>query len=300
MVISVIIPTYNRDYCIARSLESVLRQTCQDFEIVIVDDDSTDNTRDVLGPYLVDPRIRYIKHVKNQGGLAARITGIRKAVGQHVVFLDSDDELLPNSLEVRLSALQKSGVDRALVYGDVILAANDKRSEHRFKRLHGYSYAYLLKELSLCSFSVMMVTTACFAVAGYYDRDFLDCDLPSWHDDYLVLSIGRHFPVIHCGFPVAIMHDSPESITTNEQSLELGCRRMVSKYREDILNIHGRPRLFLWNLRILRCRVRAERQRVVQTNKDHPRLVAIYSWSLSKVDSVMTAFLSHFFDNPYA
>ena len=300
MQVSVIIPTYNRAYCIVRSLESVLGQTCQDFEIVIVDDDSTDSTRDVLEPYLVDPRIRYIKHVENRGGLAARITGIRKAAGHHVVFLDSDDELLPDSLEVRLSALRKSGVDRAIVYWDVILAANDKKTEHQFKRLHGYSYAYLLKELSLCSFSAMMVTTACFAVAGYYDSDFTDCDLPSWQDDYLVLSIGRHFPVIHCGFPVAVMHLSPGSIMTNEKRVELGCRRIVSKYREDILKFHGRPRLFLWNLRILRCRVRAERQRVVQTNEDHSRPVAIYSWLLSKVAFAMTAFLTHFFDNLYA
>jgi len=300
MLVSVIIPTHNRAYCIARALESVLRQTCQDFEILIVDDDSADDTRDVLESYLVDPRITYIKHNKNRGGLAARITGIRKAAGQYIAFLDSDDELLPNSLEVRLSALRKSGFERALVYGDIIRVVNDKRTELHYKMLDGYSYAYLLKELSLCPFPTIMVTRACFAVAGYFESDFLDCDLPSWQDDYLVLSIGRYFPVIHCGFPVCIAHDSTECISKNEKSVEMGCRRMVSKYREDILKLHGPPRLFLWNLRILRCRIRTERQRLAKTNRDNPKLVAIYSWSLSQAVSVMTAFLSPFFDNMYA
>ena len=76
MLISVIIPTYNRAYCITRSIESVLNQTYKHFEILIVDDNSTDGTREILEPYLSDPRITYIRHAKNQGGLAARITGV--------------------------------------------------------------------------------------------------------------------------------------------------------------------------------------------------------------------------------
>lgn len=100
--VSVIIPTYNRAHLVARAIQSVLDQTYQDFEIIVVDDASTDNTEAVIQQY-DDSRIVYLKHEVNSGGAAARNTGIRHARGQYIAFLDSDDEWLPIHLGQRIS-----------------------------------------------------------------------------------------------------------------------------------------------------------------------------------------------------
>ena len=72
--VSVIIPTFNRARLLARSINSVLEQTYQDFEIIIIDDASTDNTEEIVKTYK-DSRLTYLKHERNQGGSAARNTG---------------------------------------------------------------------------------------------------------------------------------------------------------------------------------------------------------------------------------
>jgi len=93
--VSVIIPTYNRAHLIGRAIQSVLNQTYQDFELIVVDDGSTDNTNEVIKEFSQkDKRILYIKHDKNKGGSAARNTGIKAARGEYIAFQDSDDEMV--------------------------------------------------------------------------------------------------------------------------------------------------------------------------------------------------------------
>ena len=94
--VSVVIPTYNRADVLPRAIESVFEQTFQDFEIVVVDDGSTDDTETVVASY-DDERLTYIRQ-PNQGANAARNRGIERARGSYVSFLDSDDELLPSHL----------------------------------------------------------------------------------------------------------------------------------------------------------------------------------------------------------
>lgn len=96
-MISVVIPLYNKETSIKQTLMSVLSQSYQDFEVVIVDDGSTDNSVDVVES-IHDSRIRLI-HQKNGGPSKARNTGVKNAYGEWIVMLDADDELLPNGLE---------------------------------------------------------------------------------------------------------------------------------------------------------------------------------------------------------
>ena len=96
-MISVVIPLYNKESSIAQSLKSVLSQEYDDFEVVIVDDGSTDGSVGVVEA-INDPRIRLIKQ-ENGGPSMARNTGVKNAKGEWIVFLDADDEMLPNALE---------------------------------------------------------------------------------------------------------------------------------------------------------------------------------------------------------
>lgn len=111
--VSVIIPTYNRAHLIQRALDSLLQQTFQDFEILIIDDGSSDHTRAALAPYA--GRIRYV-YQQNAGVSAARNHGIRLAQGELLAFLDSDDLVLPDKLAFQVAYLdQHPEID--IVYG---------------------------------------------------------------------------------------------------------------------------------------------------------------------------------------
>ncbi len=106
-IVSVVIPTFNRANLLPRAISSVLAQTFSNFELIIVDDGSTDNTAEVVNEF-ADPRIRYIALGKNCGGSHARNQGIQSARAEFVAFLDSDDEWLPKKLELQLARLQSS------------------------------------------------------------------------------------------------------------------------------------------------------------------------------------------------
>jgi glycosyltransferase involved in cell wall biosynthesis len=243
--ISVIIPTHNRAGTILRAVTSALNQTISPLEVLAVDDASRDETVNTLNT-LFDTRVRVICMSSNQGAQSARLKGIHEARGTFLVFLDSDDELLPDSIEKRLQSLINSPFTEALVYGDVIRGGKIDK----FESLAGKVYPYLLKELSLCPYSTMLIPKRCLAVTGLPDKDF-----PSWQDDDMVLTIGKHFPVLHCGVPVAIMNVDSDGISRNRRTVVAGTRRMVAKYSADILENHGRFRLFCWQVRILRGRI---------------------------------------------
>lgn len=120
VMVSVIVPTYNRAYCLARTIQSVIDQTFCDWELIIVDNHSTDDTDKLIGGY-EDPRIKYLK--VHNGGIVAvsRNEGIRAATGKYLAFLDSDDWWAPEKLHNSVDALE-AGKD--LVYHDLYLMSS--------------------------------------------------------------------------------------------------------------------------------------------------------------------------------
>ncbi|MGI0107072.1 glycosyltransferase family 2 protein [Salinimicrobium sp. WS361] len=109
-LISIIIPSYNRANLIADTLSSVVNQTHKNWEIIIVDDGSTDNTAEMIEPFLSDPRIKYLKRPEDKlpGGNAARNYGYEMSSGEYIKWLDSDDLLQPHCLELQLENLEQN------------------------------------------------------------------------------------------------------------------------------------------------------------------------------------------------
>lgn len=125
MTISVIIPYFNNANEIKRSLTSVFKQTYQDFEVLIINDASPDwDVGQVIINSFNDNRIRIISHEKNKNGAAARNTGIKKAQGEFIAFLDADDEWFPTHLQELLSNLKFNNAD--LVYGTCLVKSNSE------------------------------------------------------------------------------------------------------------------------------------------------------------------------------
>jgi len=128
--VSVIIPIYNRAHMIGRAIQSVSKQSYQDFELIIVDDGSTDNTDEVVKEFQQkDKRITYIKHDKNKGGSAARNTGIKASKGKYIAFLDSDDEWLPEKLEKQVKLINRKNNCKIRIVGSGAIYILDREGK---------------------------------------------------------------------------------------------------------------------------------------------------------------------------
>lgn len=107
-LVSIIMPSYNTERYIADSINSVLAQTYENWELIIVDDCSTDDTEQILGSY-TDPRIRFLQNEKNSGAAVSRNYGLREAKGRWIAFLDSDDTWHPEKLEKQVRFMEETG-----------------------------------------------------------------------------------------------------------------------------------------------------------------------------------------------
>ena len=102
-------PSYNTSKFIAETIESVLNQTYKNWELIIVDDCSTDNTDEVVESFLCDERIRYFKNDKNSGAAVSRNRALREATGKWIAFLDSDDLWMPEKLMLQIQFMKEHG-----------------------------------------------------------------------------------------------------------------------------------------------------------------------------------------------
>ena len=108
-LVSIIMPSYNTSRFIEETINSVLSQTYSDWELLIVDDCSSDDTDDVVQPFLADGRIRYLKNERNSGAAVSRNRALREARGKWIAFLDSDDLWMPEKLEKQIDFMKKNG-----------------------------------------------------------------------------------------------------------------------------------------------------------------------------------------------
>jgi glycosyltransferase involved in cell wall biosynthesis len=125
-LISVVLVTYNRAHLIRRAVDSVLAQTLDDWELIVVDDGSTDDTRKVIAGYQ-DARINYVRHDRNKGPGAARNTAIAVAGGAFLAFLDSDDEWVPDRLETQHAVFAATDLPNVGVVNCAILEQKGRK-----------------------------------------------------------------------------------------------------------------------------------------------------------------------------
>ncbi|GAB3031289.1 glycosyltransferase [Spirosoma pulveris] len=192
-LVSIIIPCFNQGRFLAQAVESVLQQTWLRCEIIVVDDGSTDNTRQVATQF---PQVQYV-YQPNQGLSAARNTGLQRSQGEYLAFLDADDWFYPDGIEVNLRQLQQNS-QAAFVSG-----AHDKvdSSGHLLAREQmpvGQGHYWRL----LQSNYIGMHATVLYR-RSLFDQFQFDPSLKACEDYDLYLRIARHHPVLHHTHPIA-------------------------------------------------------------------------------------------------
>jgi len=192
--VSVIMPTYNGASFVCKSINSILRQSFKDFELIIVNDGSTDSTRSIIKKYR-DKRVIYLENSKNSGTPAARNKGIRYARGEYIAFCDHDDIFYPNHLKIQSNFLD-SHPKVGLVYADSLIrfCGNGGKSN---TLLHSKDFDKQLLEIAnFINPSEAMCRSECFVKAGLFDENPI-IQKHSGEDWDLWLRIADHFPCVH-------------------------------------------------------------------------------------------------------
>lgn len=228
--VSVIIPTYNRSKSISRTINSVLNQTYTDFEIIIVNDNSNDNTETIINSFLnSDPRLRYIKHNVNKGGPASRNTGIKNSNGKYIALLDDDDEWYPEKLEKQVHLLDNSSDDVGLIYcgcetadkhGNIISKTYPKKRGNLFYDLLGNNFIPSPTNL---------IRKECFDKIGFCDET-----LKSRQDLDLWVRISNYYQIDYISEILTRRNVSDVSISGNINSVLAGHLLFLEKYKYDI------------------------------------------------------------------
>jgi glycosyltransferase involved in cell wall biosynthesis len=189
-LISVIIPTYNRANLILRAIDSVLNQSYKNFELIIVDDGSTDNTHEVLTPLIQTDKIKYFKR-QNCGVSASRNFGVSQSLGNYITFLDSDDEWLPHKLQDQLHYFSHNPEVR-IVYGEEIWIRNGIRvNQKAIHKKSGGSIFLACVEQCLIGPSSVMLEKKLFFEMGGFDESFVVCeDYDLWLKISSLMEIG--------------------------------------------------------------------------------------------------------------
>lgn len=163
---SVVIPTYNRAKYIGRAIRSVLAQTCDDYEIIVVDDGSTDSTRRIVRSF--GSQVRYIRQ-RNRGPSEARNAGIRAARGQYIAFLDSDDRFTPNKLAENKAYLEAHPECKFLYswYYDVRGKRRILQKVKQYHDLEQFRYRLYRRSFTIRT-STVVVHRSCFDKVGLF------------------------------------------------------------------------------------------------------------------------------------
>lgn len=210
--VSVILPTYNRGYCLHRSIDSVLHQTFSDFELIIIDDGSTDDTRQIIESY-DDSRIVHVHNDENLGQTKRLNEGLALARADLVAFQDSDDEWLPAKLEKQVTVMRSQPAKVGMVYTDKWRFEPDKEKFHWKSPSNmpedGIVFDKALDEqvYNIGPQSVL-IRRECFGKVGLFDER-----LTNFNDWDMFVRISKHYLLYHIKEPLVNYFVSADALT---------------------------------------------------------------------------------------
>ncbi len=221
--VSVIIPTYNRGKRISDSISSVLNQTYKNFELIIVDDCSTDNTMDVLKK-INDPRIVILRQPKNMGACAARNRGIDESRGSIIAFQDSDDLWNERKLERQISELYNNRAD--ITFCAAQRTMNGVTEFLPEVRGSGFIDKRKLQTKSIVSTQMLVGFSECFKAEKF------DVRFPRYQDYDLVIRLAEKYKFYYVDEPLVSILVQSDSITNDSKKLITARKLLIEKYAD--------------------------------------------------------------------
>lgn len=253
--VSVVIPVYNRERLIGRAIQSVLDQTFQDFELIVIDDHSSDNTLRTL-ENIRDRRIRVFSHKRNLGAQAARNTGIRNSKGRWISFLDSDDLYLVNSIAIRLDCARKENVKIVHSEGLVIDKGDSKPKWRRIPKMKGDIYRELLCRPGPAYQTLLVAHDALEAIGP------LDETLPAYQEWETCLRLAKSFRFGFVEEPTYLYNRQEAiSISKSANNSADGYIQILKRYESEIEDLCGKKALGSHYLRASYFLMRAGRKK---------------------------------------
>lgn len=232
--VTVIIPTYNRMETLKRAITSVFRQTYTNYELLIIDDGSTDDTKKLVTG-MNDDRIHYIKSPVNRGAGNARNIGIRAAKGEFIAFQDSDDEWMDTKLEKQVAALEAADDKTGMVYTRFFYDLGEKgRIEYppdnlSYNEITGDIYQRVLQK-NLVGTPTMLIRKECFEKVGMFNTV-----LRSLEDWDLCIRISKEYRIILVDELLHKAYIMPGSLSYDVLSaIQANCC-MLKLYKDDII-----------------------------------------------------------------
>lgn len=239
--VSIIIPTYNNAEYLPRALESVFAQTQSSFEVLIVDDGSIDNTREVISDWIERESVQYIRHSLNRGGGAARNTGIMIAEGEYVAFLDADDTWRPTKLERQVAYLEEHpqyeasycGVHhsgrfkglRAILY-KIFISEDEASSVSGISGGEELIPTILNMDFSLGGTSTLVVRRSLAERLGGFDPHF------ERHQDWeFLIRLLKESPLAYIDQELVTKYETP---SPNAKTVRIAKERYFNKFEEEI------------------------------------------------------------------
>ena len=225
-LVSIIMPTYNRGYIIERAIDSVIAQTYQNWELIIVDDASNDNTKQVLSKYS-DLRIRCYVNEHNKGANESRNIGASYAQGEFLAFLDSDNYWPNNKLELQMDVYQKYSESRIFLYGKVQIKEGNVIQEFPEEAISGEALKLLELNKNIVDTNTIFMKKALFTEIGGFENS-----LPRLQDWELVLRMLYLFDVkgICCEACVSYNEIQEDSIGKDDFKLVKAIGFLYKKY----------------------------------------------------------------------
>jgi O-antigen biosynthesis protein len=270
-VVSVVVPTYDRAHVIARTLQTVLAQTFGDFEVLVVDDGSTDDTEQVVRS-CTDGRVHYLRQPANAGVGAARNRGLREARGEFIAFLDSDDEWMPRKLELQVALFRRVPEEVGLAYTGVETMREDGTTTLERPQERGNVYRDMLwRNVIHGGGSNVMIRREVVATVGYFHEG-----LAAIEDYEYWLRISRCFAVDFVDEPLIRYHD-PRAGLRRSRALEanLEARWWLYRRHADEMRRAGVAHLFFlktirWAMGFPQVDLHAIRRLAVQAVREAP------------------------------
>ncbi len=224
--ISVIISTYNRGNIIENSITSVLNQTYKNLEVIIIDDGSTDNTKEIIDKF-EDKRLKYIKIKENLGAPNARNIGIKEATGRYISFQDSDDLFYPNKLELQINNMfnQNSHLD----FCKIKVFYNS--SNHNFVP-NQYQEKNIIKGnifSELISHGNFISTQSILVRKKFIEKYSFDTNMPRLQDYELILRMIPKVKISYTRKVLVELHLQKDSIQNSNEKLKRAIYILLNK-----------------------------------------------------------------------